>query len=118
MKKLVFLSVLLVFQYCGTESDPSLPKVSTADVTDIADLTAKSGGEIISDGNSSILARGICWDTSSFPTIDDAKTEDGSGNGPFVSSLSGLFGGTTYFVRAYAKNKIGIAYGNQVQFTT
>jgi hypothetical protein len=36
----------------------------------------------------------------------------------FSSSLTGLISNTTYYVRAYATNSGGTAYGNQVSFTT
>ncbi|MDP3451645.1 MAG: PKD domain-containing protein, partial [Bacteroidales bacterium] len=52
------------------------------------------------------------------PTISDSKTSNGSAIATFNASLTGLQPGTTYYVRAYATNYIGTAYGDQVSFTS
>ncbi|RLD49945.1 MAG: hypothetical protein DRI94_09990, partial [Bacteroidetes bacterium] len=62
--------------------------------------------------------RGVCWNTTGTPTTSDSKTTDGSGTGVFTSSMTGLSGSTTYYVRAYATNSYGTSYGNQETFTT
>jgi uncharacterized protein (TIGR02145 family) len=80
--------------------------------------TASSGGNITDNGGSTITARGMVWNTTGTPTVSDNKTTDGSGTGSYVSSLTGLSPSTTYYVRAYATNSTGTAYGNQQTFTT
>ena len=92
--------------------------ITTTAVTNITGTTATSGGNVISDGGAKITARGVCWSTSPNPTIADNKTIDGSGIGSFTSNITGLLAGTTYFVRAYATNSAGTAYGVQGEFTT
>lgn len=99
-------------------SGASLPTVSTSDITDVAEMTASGGGIISSDGGATISARGVCWSTSSNPTTADFKTNDGTGIGPFSSSISGLSQGITYYVRAYATNMAGTGYGDNKSFTT
>ncbi len=94
------------------------PTVITVIATNISLTSATSGGNLFSDGGSTITAKGICWNTSSNPTIADSHTSDGSGVGNFVSSLTGLNQNALYYVRAYATNSIGTAYGNEVSFTT
>lgn len=95
-----------------------LPIVSTTKISAITSTTATSGGNITSDGGSSVKARGVCWSTSQNPTITDSKTSDGTGTGSYISSISGLVQGTTYYIKAYATNSIGTAYGNQVVVNT
>jgi hypothetical protein len=78
-----------------------------------------SGGNITSDGGASITARGVVWSTAQNPTIAlSTKTSNGTGVGNFVSNISGLTPNTTYYVRAYATNSMGTAYGNEITFTT
>lgn len=96
----------------------SLPQLTTTEPSNITESTATSGGNIIADGSSNIFNRGVCWSTSSNPTIADNTTSDGSGTGSFTSNISGLDPSTTYYVRAYATNNEGTAYGNQFDFTT
>ena len=96
----------------------TLPTVTTTTVTNIAQTTATSGGTVSSDGGSPVTARGVCWSTSPNPTTSDSHTTDGTGTGTFVSNLTGLTGGTLYYVRAYATNSVGTAYGNELTFTT
>lgn len=101
-----------------TFAPASLPEVSTKEVSDITPTTAASGGTIISNGNNPITAKGICWSKSENPTIEDSKTENGSGMESFISQMDNLEGNTTYYVRAYATNMVGTAYGEQVVFST
>jgi len=92
--------------------------LTTTDITLITLNSAATGGNITSDGNDPITARGTCWATVTGPTITNDKTSDGTGTGSFVSNLTGLLSGTTYYVRAYATNSVGTAYGNEVLFNT
>jgi uncharacterized protein (TIGR02145 family) len=94
------------------------PSLSTAAVSQITGSTALSGGNVTSDGGSPVTQRGICWSTYQNPTIADSHTSDGSGTGAFISNLTGLTANTPYYVRAYAVNNIGIAYGDELSFTT
>lgn len=105
-------------QLTFTTTGTNIPVVTTKAVTEIALTTAKSGGDISSDGGLAVTAKGICWNTAENPTITNTHTTDGTGTDTFVSSLTGLTEGTTYYVRAYATNSKGTAYGNQVTFLT
>lgn len=91
---------------------------ATTDASSIANATASSGGSVSSDGGATVTARGVCWSTTTNPTIADSKTTNGSGTGSFTSSITGLSSGTLYYVRAYATNSVGTAYGSQISFTT
>jgi uncharacterized protein (TIGR02145 family) len=94
------------------------PVVETNVITNITGNTATSGGNIINDGGSAVTSRGVCWSTSVNPTIYDNMTTDGSGPGAFTSSVSGLSPGTVYYLRSYATNSSGTAYGNEKTFST
>ena len=100
------------------ENEQTQPVVTTLEASGITQSDALSGGNITNDGGSDVTVRGVCWDTSPIPTIDGSKTTDGSGPGSFVSSLTGLTSSTKYYVRAYATNSSGTAYGYEVSFTT
>lgn len=106
----------------GTEvsfrTSGTLPTVTTAAITGITNIAATGGGNVTADGNSTVTARGICWSTAQNPTTDNSKTSDGTGTGAFTSNLTGLTPVTTYYVKAYATNSSGTAYGLQVSFTT
>lgn len=95
-----------------------VPVVTTTEVTEITDITATCGGTIIDEGSSTIIARGVCWRTVTGPTTSDHITTDGTGTGAFTSALTGLDPGVTYYVRAYATNSTGTAYGDEVTFIT
>jgi len=99
-------------------SPTSIPSVTTIVVSNIGTNTATSGGNVTDDGGVAVSVRGICWSTSSNPTTTDSNTIDGSGTGAFVINLVGLSPLTLYYVRAYATNSLGTAYGNEVTFTT
>jgi uncharacterized protein (TIGR02145 family) len=106
--------------YGGQETFTTLaeaPVVTTTAITAMTNTTATSGGTITSDGGSAIIAKGVCWATTSTPTILNSKTTDGTGSGTFSSIISGLTSGTTYYLRAYATNSISTSYGSEVSFT-
>lgn len=94
------------------------PVLTTIDLSAITSSSATSGGNITSDGGSSVMARGVCWNTTQNPTVADFKTTDGTGAGTFTSNITGLLPGTVYYIKAYATNGIGTVYGNQVTLTT
>lgn len=95
-----------------------LPTVITYEVTDIISNTAVCGGNVTSDGNAMVTAKGVCWSTDPNPTIDDNKTTDGYGLGLYSSVLTPLTQNTAYYVRAYAVNEKGVSYGEEKSFTT
>ncbi len=118
-----------------------VPVITTADISSITSTGAQSGGEITDDGGGTISAKGVCWSTNQSPTINDNKTSNiavssfntnlfiGGENlntpistnapgGSFISTITGLAPGITYYVRAYATNSAGTSYGSQKSFTT
>ena len=92
--------------------------LTTTDISEIKTSTATSGGNITENGGALITAKGVCWSKSPTPTIDDSKTEDGTGLGSYISFLTGLISNTTYYVRAYSTNEAATTYGNEVSFAT
>ncbi len=95
-----------------------LNTVSTTNISNISQTTATGGGNVTNDGGASVTARGVCWSASQNPTTSNSHTTDGTGTGPFTSSITGLTLNTIYYVRAYATNSFGTAYGNQRSFVT
>ena len=116
--KYVGMSVRCISNSTGGGVSASIPIVNTSAVSDIAATSATCGGNVTSDGSATITTRGVCWSTSQSPTVADAHTSDGAGTGTFTSSITGLTAGTTYYVRAYATNSSGTAYGVILTFTT
>ena len=95
----------------------NLPAVTTTPVTGITGTGAASGGNVQSDDGNVILSRGVCWNTSPNPTVVlDTKTTNGGSAGIFQSNVTGLTEGTRYYLRAYATNANGTAYGNEITF--
>lgn len=100
-----------------------MPEVTTGEVTDITVSSANCGVEVTFDGNVTVTERGICWSTSQNPTIEDNSTSKVYYNGDYNSGyyyakMTDLEHNTTYYVRAYATNEVGTAYGEEVSFTT
>lgn len=102
-----------------TLSLSSLPKVTTSDVTNITANSALGGGNVTDDGGSEIKERGLCYGTTPNPTMSDNVVQASiGGTGIFVCPMEGLKSGATYYVRAYAINGAGTAYGEQKSFRT
>lgn len=93
--------------------------LTTTTLSSITSTSLTSGGNIITDSGIAVTARGVCWDTSPNPTPAlTTKTIDGTGTGIFISNVTGLTTGTTYYLRAYATNSTGTTYGNQIKVIT
>lgn len=120
------LSAFFLFSCSSNENENNTPApvitvpiLTTSLISNITYNGAFSGGSITSSGGGNILTRGVVWSTSQNPTIAlSTKTVDGIGTGSFTSSISSLLPNTTYYVRAYASNSAGTAYGNEVSFST
>ena len=96
-----------------------LPVITTTEIIGIFQNVVTSGGVIVSDGGSSITSKGVCWLTEPGPNLYHRYTTDAYDSGLFfISHLTILKPNTTYYVRAYAKNALGVAYGNERVFTT
>jgi photosystem II stability/assembly factor-like uncharacterized protein len=95
-----------------------LPVVTTNDVAAITTSNAQVFSTLVSVGASPIEQRGVCWATTANPTIANEKTSDGTATGIITSAILGLKQNTRYFVRAYAKNGNGVAYGRELSFNT
>ncbi len=128
IKSLLFVLIIISFTNCSTNNEttggeivivPTIGALTTYDASNITINSVTSGGNITSDGGSPITARGIVWDVHPNPTIAlNSKTNDGVGIGAFDSSTIDLESNTVYYLRAYATNLYGTAYGNQITFTT
>ena len=94
------------------------PTVTTKSVSGITKTSATCGGNVSSAGGANVTARGVCWSTSHNPTVAGSHTSNGSGTGSFTSNLTDLTPNTTYYVRAYAMNSAGTAYGSEKSFKT
>ena len=96
---------------------PVVPSLNINAIDSITNISARSGGSIVSDGGAAILSKGVCWSTFPNPTISNTNTANGSGNASFISNLTGLLGDSVYYVRAYATNATGTGYSAQLSFT-
>ena len=95
-----------------------LPEISTRPLSQIASNSVVSGGQILSNGGTNILSRGIAYGSSPNPTILGLIITGGNRPGSFIITVGGLQPSTLYYLRAYATNGVGTAYGNEISFTT
>lgn len=114
----VVLILCTVISIASCRKNGDLPVVNTVTVSSVTTATATAGGNVTDDGGSEVTARGVCWAINENPEIKDNKTVDGGGTGVFTSNLTSLGSRKRYYIRAYATNSAGTAYGNQVRFVT
>lgn len=117
INSLVILLFFLILS-CKKKEELVPPTLITTDVTEISFTTATSGGDLKNIGGAYVTARGVCWNTSAEPTIENNKTTESGGLGTFTCNITQLTPGTKYYVRAYGTNAAGTGYGNEVSFTT
>ena len=123
MRKHLFLITLIcsIFVACGPK--PELPTVTTNSVSDVTDTTALCVGAVVDNGNADIIAKGFCWGTEQNPILENntvvtVTTREEAADDFFTATLSGLTATTEYYVRAYATNSEGTAYGENINFVT
>ena len=93
----------------------SLPTIITKPARTLGLTSYASGGEIINDGGSYITESGICYSISRNPTPADHKIISGyHGIASWNAYLFDIVVNKIYYIRAYAINSEGIAYGNEV----
>lgn len=123
MKKHLFLIALICTLLVGCKPDPVLPTVKTLGVTEITETSALCMGDITDNGNATITAKGFCWSTEQNPTLENGFTTEADYRRdepvpPFYATITDLLANTTYYVRAYATNSEGTAYGENINFVT
>lgn len=115
--QIVLMSILLMHMSSCNKDDESLPVLTTDGTWCIIATNAHCSGYIISEGGTRVQISGICWSTGQTPTIFEHRVVNSFGY-DIQCTLSGLNPSTTYYVRAFARNKNGIGYGNEISFTT
>ena len=115
LKAGLLASIAVFIPSCQKEK---LPDITTAAISEITSTTATSGGNVTNDGGAAIVSKGVCWNTSYNPTVENSKTNEGSGLGSYTSFITPLTPNTYYYLRAYVVKSTGIVYGNQIHFTT
>jgi uncharacterized protein (TIGR02145 family) len=111
------IAIMVILPYCKKDKK-GLPSLTTTAATNVTATSLTTGGNITSDGGQGISKRGICWANHTGPTVADSITNDGSGGGSFTSNLTNLGANTIYYIRAYASNPSGTAYGDEIMVTT
>ena len=102
----------------GLDSIKKVPLVSTTNISNVTSTSVICGGNVISDGGSDIVVRGVCWSKNQNPIFRDSIILSGKGIGGFTSAITGLTPNTTYYLRAFASNTVGTVYGELLNFTT
>lgn len=116
-KYLLLQNVFIAGTTTGTAA-VDLPSVTTTPVFNVSDVFAMSGGTILTDGGAAVTQRGVCWDTVSGPTTASSVQLFGTGSGAFSGLVTGLTPGRKYYLRAFATNSAGTAYGAEYSFAT
>ena len=109
--------------FSNASNDFSLPEIETNNISDIRASYAYSGGNVISDGGATILARGISYGVNPSPTTSNSnitfnETNNNKIFGQFAAGLYNLLPAKKYYVRSFATNNAGTAYGAEKTFTT
>lgn len=94
------------------------PTVSTVSYSNVSINSASCSGNVSSEGGASVTERGICYGLAPNPSINNSVVSSGTGTGSFTCNLTNLTNNTTYYIKAYAKNSYGVAYGEEKHFTT
>jgi hypothetical protein len=124
MKKTIILlawlaTMLIACKKEETEPEAQVPTLTTGAITDITSSSANGFIDVSSTNRSDLIEIGLCWSTSSGPTKElSTKITFPGSNTAGGGTMTGLSPQTTYYVRAFATNGVGTAYGNEVSFTT
>jgi hypothetical protein len=109
---------LMFSNSCKKEETSNLPTVTTSDVWYVMSTFAYGEGNVTNEGTSGVTHKGVCWGLNSTPTLSGNYSDVGFGPGSISSKMDNLSPSTKYYVRAYATNSSGTAFGKVVSFTT
>jgi uncharacterized protein (TIGR02145 family) len=118
LKNISFLATMILIIVFPSCEKSELPTVTTKPVSSITQTSAICQGKVIDDGGAKITSQGICWSTSQNPIIEQSETSDWEAGGNFKCTLTDLSPNTQYYIRAFATNKEGVGYGDQLSFNT
>lgn len=106
-------------QISWTTKEYELPKVTTEYTQTLSLTTAICHGYISSvyDEALPIVEQGICYSMQHSPTINDYKITYSGSERFFSCTISNLMANATYYVRVYAINAKGVAYGEERELT-
>lgn len=117
---IIGILIILIFTITGgcKKNKETIPVVTTSIVSNVTFKSAICGGNVVSYGYSTMLQNGVCWSTHSNPTIEDSIARGGWSTENYICNITGLAENTKYYVRAYATNDVGTAYGEEYSFST
>jgi uncharacterized protein (TIGR02145 family) len=104
--------------FTTSSTSNTLPVVTSTSVTGLTTIQATFNAEVNSQGGGTVTERGAVWNTSGNPTVNSNRVPSGAGTGVYTATITGLSGGSNYYVRAYALNSFGISYGLEIPFST
>ena len=104
--------------FTTSSTSNTLPVVTSTSVTGLTTIQATFNAEVNSQGGGTVTERGAVWNTSGNPTVNSNRVPSGAGTGVYSVTITGLSGGSNYYVRAYALNSFGISYGLEIPFST
>lgn len=116
--------LFLVFLACEKADEPeagaSLPTLNTFPAGEITSNNALLSGNITGNGGDIVTSRGFVWSLQSDPSLENFNglILSGSGMGVFNEHIGDLLPENTYYVKAFAENTAGVAYGNEIEFQT
>jgi hypothetical protein len=124
MRARIIIPVLLIaFAGCDDKvidtDTASLPVVKTLTVGPIdSTFTSVVTGSVESNGRAPLIASGICWSTQPGPTTNTLfQTIIGGDTTTIEGIIPNLDKGDIFYVRAYATNRVGTAYGDELTIT-
>ena len=125
MQKALIISICCILFYSCKKSDgptqptPQIATVTTTSTSTVTTTSVSVSGNVSADGGATVTSRGFCWGITPGVVISGSNyVNSGTGTGTYSASINGLNPGTVYFVRAFATNSVGTAYGNELSFTT
>ena len=118
IKSILVIAFLALTVSCAKDPEVASACIRTIDATEIIGSDAFVGGYVLPNGEMEIYERGICYNTTGMPTVSDMHIAGSLSGEEFWVNLYGLTVKTTYYVRAYVKDKTGTYYGDEKNFTT
>lgn len=93
------------------------PSLSATTASGVTFRSATFAAEVTSAGNGTLKRTGFVYATTQNPTLSNHLLNCGTAT-TLRASTSALTASTTYYVRAFAENEKGVAYGPQLTVTT
>jgi hypothetical protein len=117
MKLTIFLFLVFIFLFgisCVQNEPEVLPEIILESPESVSAVRVTIHSRLLKDGTGGVVRRGIVYSRKPNPDLEDTVQEDLRLYDAYDIKIFNLDPNTTYYVRAFVQNKVGLVFSNEI----